>query len=64
MSFAVHFSFSWCLSKTLIVPTGTKVHSLEHVNNVADPVSKQPDLFSYSAHETGTAQEPTPEAMP
>jgi hypothetical protein len=34
MSFAVHFSFSWCLSKPLTVPAGTKAKALSHVNEV------------------------------
>ncbi len=34
MSFAVHFSFSWCLAKTLTVPAGTKAQAIEHVNEV------------------------------
>lgn len=34
MSFAVHFSFSWSLSKTLTVPAGTKANALKHVNEV------------------------------
>lgn len=34
MSFAVNFSFSWCLSKTLIVPAGTKAKALAHVQKV------------------------------
>ena len=34
MSFAVHFSFSWSLSKTLTVPAGTKAKALAHVQEV------------------------------
>lgn len=34
MSFNVHFSFSWCLAKTLTVPAGTKEQSIAHVNEV------------------------------
>lgn len=34
MSFCVHFSFSWCLAKTLTVPAGTKTQALDHVNEV------------------------------
>lgn len=34
MSFAVHFSFSWCLAKALTVPAGTKAKALAHVAEV------------------------------
>jgi hypothetical protein len=34
MSFSVHFSFSWGLSKALVVPAGTKAKALAHVQEV------------------------------